>query len=229
MRGAHTHSLLALGLVAAVLALPAAASAHRADLGACELIPTAKLAAILGFQHVYVVKDLPRTSAADNVSGVTHSVCNGVAWSGAAPTTPAGVKAALAAGRGAGFAVDTWAPDEASKYVGRWKAQGFDRLVGGGVSGLIYAVLIGGQNHLQRLLPVGGKPEVDGAIGALATPVGVPGARAAGGAWWAYPSYAIVAIGIEGAASDPSIGQLNELAKIGVTAFGLKPLTLRHK
>lgn len=229
MRAVRPHYVLALGLVAVVLVLPAAATARRSDLTACELIPTAKLASILGFQHVQVLRDLPGTSASDNVSGVTHSVCNGVAWSSAAPTTPAGVKAALAAARGAAFAIDTWAPDEASKYVDEWKTKGFDKLVAGGVSALLHVVLTGGQNHLQRLLPVGGKPGIDGAIGAVATPIGVPGARAAGGAWWAYPSYAVVAIGIEGAASDPSLGQLSELAKIGVTAFGLKPLTLKQK
>jgi hypothetical protein len=223
------RAILALGLVATVLALPAAATAHRSDLAACELIPTAKLASVLGFQHVQILRDLPGTSASDNVSGVTHSVCNGVAWNGAAPTSPAGVKAALVGARGAGFAIDTWAPDDASTYVDTWRNKGFESLVSGGVSALLYTLGFPGQNHLQRLLPVGGKPGVDGAIGALATPTALPGVRTAGGGWWAYPSYAVVAIGIEGAASDPSLGQLNELAKVGVTAFGLKPLTLKQK
>jgi hypothetical protein len=223
------RSLLALVLAATALALPTASTAHRSDLTACELISTGKLAAILGVEHVKIVKNLPGTSAADNTSGVTHSVCNGLAWSGIAPTTRSAALLALANGRAAAFALDVWAPDDASTFVDRWKSQGFDALVAGATTGVITLPGLPAFKpyHLRRLLPVGGKAGVDGAVGISGTPRGVTGVRAASGSWWSYPSAAIVSIAFVGSARNPTVKQLNEIAKVVVSAFGLAPLTLR--
>jgi hypothetical protein len=209
------------------LATTGAASPRSTDIDACSLLSTTRIGAVLGQRNVEIRKNVAGKSSADNVFGVTHSICFGVAWSGAEPTTAAESRLAAANGRAAAFAIDTWAPDESSRYVARWKAEGFDRLTNGFTAA---AILFGGlpgapSYRLHRLLPLGAKAGVDGAIGATATPA--PGIRSAAGAWWAYPSYALVSIAIVGAANDPSVAQLNELAKVAVTTFGLAPLRLR--
>ena len=224
----RAKTLLTL-LTAAALALPAASTAHRSDLPACDMISSAKLAAILGVEHVQILKALPGTSSVDNVSGVTHSVCNGVAWSGTPPSTQSGALRALSSGRGAAFALDNWAPDEASKYVNRWKSKGFDALTLGTSWGVITLPGLPPFKpfHLHRLLPTGGKPGKDGAIGVTGSPSGALSTiRVAAGTWWSYPSSAIVSIAFGGSARNPTVTQLNQIAQVAVTAFGVKPLRL---
>lgn len=219
-----------LALAAAALALPAASSAHRTDLTACELISPAKLASILGVEHVQIVNSLPGTSAKDNTSGVTHSVCNGVAWSGAKPTTRQAALLALATGRGAAFALDTWAPDEASTYVDRWTSKGFGQLINPAQVGWVELPEFGSATvyHVAKLVSHS-VPGADKAFGLIGNPGAVTAIRAASGTWWSEQSMAIVSIVFADTASRPTVKQLNELAAIAVTAFGLGPLTLRQK
>ena len=222
---------LVLIAIAAGIALAVATSAapRAADLDACSLISTGRLASIFGLQHVQILRNIPGTSADDNIEGVTHSVCNGVAWSGTPPTTPSGVRRALANGTGAAFAIDTWAPDDASRYVDRWTTKGFEELtVDASKAAVLFPALPAFRPyHIHRLLPVGGKVGVDGGVGGTATPRRVTGVRAGGGVWWAYPSSAAVSIAFEGSARKPTVEQLNRIAKIAVAAFGLNPLQLR--
>jgi hypothetical protein len=210
------------------LALAPAATPRAADLDACSLIPTGRLASILGLQHVQILKNIPGTSAHDNSAGVTHSICNGVAWSGTPPTTPAGSRRALANGTGAAFAIATWAPDDASQYVDRWTTKGFVSLTDDAswAAVMLPALPAFRPYHFHGLLPVGGNG-VDGGVGGTATPRRVTGIRAGGGMWWAYPSSRVVSVAFEGSARKPTVQQLNRLAKIGVAAFGLNPLQLR--
>ena len=224
------RSVFAFALVATALALPTFATARRSDLTACDLISAAKLAAILGVEHVQVVKDLPGTSAADNVSGVTHSVCNGLAWTGAAPATRSAALFAVANGRGAAFALDTWSPDEASKYVDRWKSRGFGSLITGSHVGFLVLPGLGSfkTSHVKRLFSpyqTGG----DRAFGLIGNPLGLTAVRAASGTWWSNPSAAIVSIVFGDTARRPTVQQLNQIAAIAVAAFGLNPLTLKPK
>lgn len=221
--------LLVLGAAAVALATATAAAPRSADLDACALISKTQIATVLGFQNVKVLKDIPGRSAKDNTSGVTHSVCNGVAWNGAPPTTPAGVRTALENGSGAGFGIDTWAPDDASSYAAAWENSGFSKLTTAIALGAVFGqFVLPNSLRIHRLLPVGGKAGVEGAVGLTATPAsGAPPVKAAMGSWWAYPSHAVVAIGVEETASAPVVAQLDHLAKIGVAHFGLAPLTLR--
>lgn len=224
------RSIVPLALAVVALTLPAASTARRADLTACDLISTAKLAAILGVQHVQIVKDLPGTSATDNVSGVTHSVCNGLAWSGTPPTTRSAALRALASGRGAAFALDTWAPDDASTYVDRWKSDGFDSLTGPAIIGSLTLPGLGSFKayHVKRL-SAPGQHGGDGALGLIGNPLALTTIRAASGTWWSDQSSAIVSIVFADTASRPTVKQLNEIAAIAVAAFGLNPLKLIQK
>lgn len=124
---------------------------------------------------------------------------------------------------------DPGAPDDASAYTHRWTSKGFDQLVQGSTLGVI--TLPGWPafkaHHVRRLLPVGGKAGVDGAIGVMGSPF--TGIEAATGVWWSYPSSAIVSITFGGSAGKPTVKQLNEIASVAVEAFGLAPLTLRAK
>lgn len=212
-----------------VLVVAPTAAPRGAERDACSLISTGRLASILGLQYVQILRNIPGTSARDNGEGVTHSVCNGVAWSGTPPTTPSAVQRALANGIGAAFAIDTWAPDDASLYVDRWKTKGFEELtVDASKAAVLFPALPAFRPYrLRRLLPVGGAVGVDGAVGATATPPGLTQIRAGGGVWWAYPSSAAVSIAFEASARKPTVEQLNRLAKIAVAAFGLNPLQLK--
>jgi hypothetical protein len=219
-----------IAIVAGIsFAFATTAAARNADLDACSLISTGQIGSIFGLQHVQILKNILGTSAHDNTAGVTHSVCNGVAWSGTPPTTSAGVQQKLASGTGAAFAIDTWAPDNASANVEKWKTKGFDQLTGNATKAAVLfpALPAFRPYHIHRLLPVGGKVGVDGAVGGTATLQVMTGIRAGGGVWWAYPSSAAVSIAFEGSARKPTVEQLNRLAKIAVGAFGLNPLQLR--
>jgi hypothetical protein len=218
--------LLALVLTVAALALPAASTARRSTLDACELISTAKLASILGVQHAEIERNIAGITSPDNVSGLTHSVCNGLAWSGAAPTSQSGALQAVANGDAAAFAIDTWAPDNASRYVVRWTGKGYDDLLGTSIIGTV--VLPGfppfQPYHLQRLhAPTKGGD----AIGVSGSPSAtVTTIRAASGIWWSDKTSEIVSIAIGGSAHNPTVTQLNRIAAVALAAFGLKALPL---
>ncbi len=227
-------------LVTVVAALTTAAvaftatpvTASRADLSACDLIPLVRLKSVLGQQNITILDEAPGTSSADNTSGVTRSYCNGVAWTGVAPKSPAGVRRAAATGRGAAFAIDTWVPDEASTYVDKWTLGGFSDLVELVTNVSLAAVIAPNLPEFRgarvRVLTVVGKKfGGDGATGAMLTPRNMPNVRGVGGAWWSSQSQAFITIGFETSASKATVKRLNQLAGIGVTTFGLNPLLLR--
>ena len=224
-------TLFFIALAAMSVAFAATASASRADIDACDLISPAQLKTILAQQHVGILADESGTSSADNTSGVTHSYCNGVAYSGAQPKTPAGVRHALANGTGAGFAIDTWVPDEASADVDKWTLGGFADLVELVTDTSLEAIIAPGlplfrATHIHVLTPVGAQFGGDGAAGAAAIPRNMPTVRGVGGAWWSSQSTAFIAIGFETSAKKATVKRLNRLAQVAVTAFGLKPLPL---
>ena len=217
---------LSLVLAVSALGMPTASAAHRSNIDACDLISTAKLASILGVQNVQIQSNIPGTSSVDNVSGVTHSVCNGLAWSGAAPTTKTSGLLAVASGKAAAFALDTWAPDEASKYVDRWTGKGYDDLLGPSIIG---ALVLPGfppfkPYHPHRLHP---RAVADEAIGVSGNPSdALTTIVAASGVWYDAKSSAIVSIAVGGSARNPTVKQLDRIAAIAVTAFGLKDFPL---
>lgn len=222
-------ALPVIAATAAVLVLATSASARRTDLAACDLFTIAQIASILGQKHAMFYKEAPGDSGPDNTSGVTHSYCNGLAWGSTQITqTPAGLKQALRNGTGAAFKIDTWAPDEASLYPGKWASDFgtmIDLLTSAGLRALVAPDLpaFGGSNPrvLTAAAPnVGG----DGAIGVIVTPM--PQVRAIGGAWWSSQAEALVVIGFETSVKKATANRLNQLAQIGVTAFGLNPLPL---
>ena len=217
--------------VAALLAASALAAATSAfpqadDTHACQLISTGQVAAVLGYQHVHVMKDIPGRSSKDNTSGVVHSVCHVVASDGSAPATPAAVRLDVIAGHAAGFGIATWAPDGGSNYESKWTDNGFSKLVVPVLLAAYYTKTLGfAPYHAHRLKPTGGK-ETDHATGLSATAKGLPAVGAAVGTWWNDSSREVVSVWVEQAARRPSVAELNRFAKTVVSGFGLKPLTL---
>lgn len=184
----------------------------------CSFVAASQLRSILGVGHIAYLKDLPGTSAPDNTAGVTHSVCTGVGWSGSQPSSPAASLAALRRGRAAAFAVETWAPDDVSQYVGKWTDTTYDTMTGVGlIQGLALPMLPFGQRHQVRTL----HPPGNGwnAIGLTAVPMS--GVLTAGGAWWNDSTYSIVGIAIAQSSSRPVVKNLNKIAGIVITNFGL--------
>ncbi|MDX6513608.1 MAG: hypothetical protein QOE36_3112 [Gaiellaceae bacterium] len=225
------RSALIATVTGIALAVATPAAPRSTNLDACSLISTGQLASILGLPHVEIVRNIPGGSGPTNSDGVTHSVCNGVAWSGTPPSTPSGIRSALASGTGAAFAIDTWAPDDASASVDRWKTKGFPRFVTTAGTAVValgrMALPVAVKpSHPHLLLTVGGNTVDASAFGVTGTPRKHSGIRITEGTWWSGPAFAAVSIGFEESAAKHSVKQLNRLAKIGVAAFGLKPCTL---
>ena len=118
--------LVLVSLAALVTAGDAVSRSNNVD--ACSLISKSQIESVLGLQSVMIEKDIVGMSSPGNTSGAVHSACVGVAWSGAPSTTPAGARQKLADGTGAAFAVESWAPDNASRYVRKWNTRGFTAL-----------------------------------------------------------------------------------------------------
>jgi hypothetical protein len=191
---------------------------------ACELISPGQIRSILGLGNVLIQRDIPGTSSRDNIAGVTHSACLGVAWSGAPPTSPAATRQALASGRGAAFAIETWTPDDESKYVARWTDKGFDTLTGAALLGSLSWL---GLPAFKPLHPHSLKAGAGAnATGITATPIGIPGVLAAGGVWWNESSYRVVWVAIEESSAQPVVKRLNRIAKIAAPHFGVKAIQL---
>ena len=174
------RAVAAAGAVAA-LALPASTSASSSA-AACALLPAARIASILGLQNVMISKNLPGVSSTDDTSGVVHSLCTGVAWSGPPPTSQAGALAALRRGTGAAFAVETWRPDDQSRYVDTWRSKNFDTLTSHAtiVADALPFASAFVAHHPHVLAPA----KQGSAVGLTATPRGVTGVVAAIGLWW---------------------------------------------
>jgi hypothetical protein len=222
--------ILSVAVLAASIAVTTTPAANAATT-ACDLISLSHLKSILGQQHIAIVDEAPGTSAVDNPSGMTHSYCNGVAFTGAAPKTPAAVRRAAANGTGVGFAIDTWAPDEASSDVDSWTLGGFadfvDLITATGLEALLAPGLpLFQSNHVHTLTPVGTQFGGDGALGMTMTPRAIPRARGIGGAWWSSQSAAVIAIGFETSTGRATVKRLNQLAKLAVSDFGLNPIPL---
>ncbi|MDX6413912.1 MAG: hypothetical protein QOH23_1322 [Gaiellaceae bacterium] len=195
------------------LAAPVSA---KADDNACGLFTTSTLfGQILGGDNHQIVRDLTAKSGKDNTSGVLHSVCNGYVWLGAKPKTRAAALAALRAGTGSAFAVDTWEPDDQSPYADKWANKGFPRLVKGSVSKL--PNLPG----LARLNVRSFKPNAFGigAKGFLANPL--PGVAAGGALWWKASEAEVAFVSIGAGARRPLVREINQLAGLIVGAFGM--------
>jgi hypothetical protein len=221
-------SLVVLILVTCgALGTAGAAVSRSNNFDACSLISKSQIESVLGLQSVMIEKDVVGTSSPGNTSGAVHSACFGVAWSGAPSTTPAGARQKLADGTGAAFAVESWAPDKASKYVRKWNTSGFTALMLTAAKGSVFGDLPAFQPlNLKPLVSQGRAAGADRAAGLTATPLGVSTVRAAAGTWWNTTSHTALSIAFEGSAKNPTVKQLNQLAKIGAAKFGLKPLVL---
>jgi hypothetical protein len=195
------------------LAVPVSANA---DDNACGLFTTStQFGRILGGDNYQIVRDLTAKSSEDNTSGVLHSVCNGYIWSGAKPKTRAAALAALRAGTGSAFAVDTWEPDDQSPYADKWVNDRFPLLVKGPVSKL--PNLPG----LARLHARSFKPKTFGigAKGFLANPL--PGVDAGAALWWKASAAEVAFVSIGAGARRPLVRELNQLGELIVGAFGM--------
>jgi hypothetical protein len=205
--------LIFAAICCVALAVPVSANA---DDNACSLFTdSTEFGPILGGNNYQIVRDLTAKSSKDNTSGVLHSVCNGYMWSGAKPKTRAAALAALRAGTGSAFAVDTWEPDDQSPYADKWVNDRFSLMVKGSFSKL--PNLPG----LARLNVRSFKPKTFGigAKGLLATPL--PGVSAGAALWWKASEAEAAFVSIGAGARRPLVRELNQLGAEIVGAFGM--------
>src|SRR2546423_1345914 len=96
----------------------------------------------------------------------------------------AGDGAEAADGTGAAFAVESWGPDNASRYVRKWNTRGFTALTLSAARGAVFGDLPAFQPlNLKPLVSQGRAAGADRAAGLTATPFGVSAIRAAAGPW----------------------------------------------
>jgi hypothetical protein len=210
---ARLLKLAALPAVAVAIlggATMAGASSGTAAGSSCQPISPAQLHAILGFPQSLQARNTVDSGEADRY------LCNGVAWSGAAPSS---FKAALQkgkAGQGAAFGIEAWTPNETSPDVQRWKDEDYDKLTGGFIiAGATWPGLFTTHGWPTKAL---NPPHLgNDARGLLVYPQGVvKGLVAAVGCWWDDQSYSAVCLMVEEAIGKPVVAHLNALAKIAV-------------
>lgn len=199
----------------AALAVPVSANA---DDNACGLFTSSEsFGAIMGGTDYQIVRDIPAKPSKDNTSGVLHSVCNGYIWSGTRPTNRVEALAALRAGTGSAFAVDTWEPDDQSKYVDHWVSKAFPLLAAHGAGVPVLPGLPGAaRNSVRAFKP---KSFKIGARGVLANPL--PGVTAGGAFWWKASEAEAVFVSIGAGGRRPVVKELNQLGFLVVGGFGM--------
>jgi hypothetical protein len=178
----------------------------------CPPIAAAQLHAILGFPN-----SLQARNTTDDSGGATDYLCNGVAWSGPAPTSFNGALQTAKSGHAAGFGIEAWQPDESSQDVEQWKSKDFLKLRDEMLHG--YVSFPGAFTNLgwptKRIDPLGFG---HAAVGVVITVGSGPakGLVAAVGCWWDNKAFTGVCLLDEEAAGKPVVTHLNALAKIVV-------------
>ena len=209
-------SLLLCGAVAVAIvtlgATTSRASSTGAEAASCPPVSAGQLHSILGLPS-----SMQSQNTLDDSGGVAHYLCNGAAWSGPAPTSFAGAMRIAKAGHGAAFGIESWAPNEDSPDVQRWKDRDYDELAGGfvkqgAIAPGLFTIKLGWPT--KALNP----PHLlHDARGLLIYPQGVTkGLVAAVGCWWNDESYSAVCILVEEAVGKPVVKHLNQLAAIAV-------------
>ena len=203
----------ATAVAIACCAIPASASA---DDNVCGMIVHEAFHSILQGTTVSFVRNVTAVPSARNTSGVLHSVCNGYIWSGPKPESQEAALAALRAGTASAFAIDTWEPDDQSKYVDKWVGKGFSQLVKGGPA--TFPALPGIGKYNARTF----KPKNFGQLGSKgyrANPV--PGVSAGAALWWkaSEAEAAFVSIGVGG--RHRLVPEINQLGGLLTADFGM--------
>ena len=207
--------LSALLAVAAALTLgggtATASRAHPAAGTSCPPVSAGQLHTILGLPNA-----MQSRNTVDDSGEAVRYLCNGVAWSGPPPTSFAGAMQIAKAGHGAGFGIESWAPNDSSPDVQRWKDEDYDKLTGGFIiKGATWPGLFTTHGWPTKAL---NPPHLgNNARGLLVEVQGVgKGLIAAVGCWWDDQSYAAVCILDEEAIGKPVVKHLNQLAAIVV-------------
>jgi hypothetical protein len=205
--------LIFAAICCVALAMPVSASA---DDNACGLfVKGTQFKQILGGNTYELVRNITAESGETNTSGVLHSLCNGYIWSGAKPANRAEALAALRAGRGSAFAVDTWEPDDQSPYVDDWVEKRFPLLVKGSISklpSLPGLARVNARTFTPKTFGIGAK-------GFLANPL--PGVSSGGALWWKASEAEAVFVSIGVGGRRPIVKELNQLGALVSGAFGM--------
>lgn len=211
----RTRRKLMLSAAAALAAtalggLPPAGASEAAG-ASCPPIPAAQLHAILGLAN-----SMQALNTVDDSGDVVRYRCNGVAWSGAAPTNLEAAFQTAKAGHGAAFGIEAWTPNEDSPYADQWPKD-YDELTGGfGQKGLTFPGLFTNRGWPSKHLKT---PHFgDQATGLVVTVGSGPakGLVAAVGCWWNDDALSAVCLMVEEAAGRPVVKHLNQLAAIAV-------------
>lgn len=207
--------LAALPAVAAALTLGGGtASASRAAAAgtSCPPVSATQLHSILGLPN-----SMQSVNTVDDDAETVRYLCNGVAWSGPAPTSFAAALQRGKSGHGAAFGIESWAPNDSGPDVQRWKDKDYDKLTGGFI---ITGAIVPGLFTTKLGWPTKAlnPPHLgNDARGLLVYPQGVTkGLVAAVGCWWDDQSYSAVCILDEEAIGKPVVKHLNQLAAIVV-------------
>jgi hypothetical protein len=193
-----TAAMLALGLQAA----PAVA----VSTDACSLTSKAKLESILGLGHVEW-RDQPAHLYPEESDGMSHTTCNGTAYSGSTPFTLAEKKRKVTEGKAAQFGWEIYGPDlgAPAEDLERWTTpkegheSGYEELTTG-ITHEPVAILAGLQYAAKHKGGVFSVPALGAEthIGVQAEVGGVlPGVRAAGGVWTTASDFALFEVAVE--------------------------------
>jgi hypothetical protein len=205
--------------VVAVLAVWTAPARGTID-DACSLIKSTRLAVVLKLRWAVATGGKLVQPSPANTTGVLHSSCVGIAWSGTQPAGRAAALRHLRNGTGAEFAIETWAPDPASgQYQASWTSGSYAASLGlAFVSAHIFWI----QTFASRPSP---QPlELPPLAGHNVTALSwspTPGVAAVGGVWSSDADHAIVDIELAESPKRPLAKNLAKTASIAIANFGL--------
>jgi hypothetical protein len=213
MRG---HGCRLAATLSVVIGIAAAAALGGAPAGAsvagasCPPVSATQLHAILGFPQSLQTRNTVDSGRAD------HYLCNGVAWSGPAPSTRQAALQKAKAGQGAAFGIEAWTPNEGSPDADRWPDD-YDKLTGRfDIEGVTFPGLFTNMGWPSKHV----KPSHFGyqTTGMVVTVGSGPakGLVAAVGCWWNDNALSAVCLMVEEAAGKPVVKHLNQLAAIAV-------------
>ena len=211
---------LALPAVVSALSLVAAstaavtASATSTSAIACTLLPAGQIQATLGLSQSTVLRNFDPTGPA---SSVVDTECGVGVWSGAPPTSTAGMFALARSGNAAQVGIETWAPH--TGHQRDWVARGFAKLTGElGHDSVAFPGLLTSSGMPSKKLRV---PKLGHTgVGLTFAPSGLAkGLTVAVGCWWEHTTYKAVCVFDEEAASKPVTAHMLKLATTAVAKF----------
>ena len=204
-------AIFAATIAAVVGATCAPASRGIAQAGSCPPISGTQLHSILGLANSVQA----RNTISDGGPKIDY-LCNGVAWNGAPPTSQQGAFQLARAGRGAGFGIEVWSPNEGSPSAEEWPHE-YDELTGGfDIKGVVAPGLFSSGGWPSKHLNLASFGHQRTGLVVNVRSGLAKGLVAAIGCWWNDAQLTAACILVEEAAGKPVVEHLNAFAKIAV-------------